>query len=93
MSAIAQFATGHRPAPVTAAAALLALVVALTAAIVLAGFGGFDPAFLAIAGALATLKLVAAAGLWRCLRWAPRPRSRGATCERRDELVSAVIQS
>jgi uncharacterized membrane protein (DUF2068 family) len=59
-----------RPNTITGAVWLLVLVVALSVPTVIVTMDGFDAAFVAIAATLATLKLVAAGGLWRCRRWA-----------------------
>jgi hypothetical protein len=63
-------AAARRPAPVTAAAALLALTGALGLLALPAGLGEAGAAILVLALVLAVLRLVAAAGVWQCRRWA-----------------------
>jgi hypothetical protein len=62
--------TIERPASVTAAVGLLVVLVAVSIPAVIVMMDGFDAAFVAIAATLATLKLIAAGGLWRCRKWA-----------------------
>lgn len=62
-------AATHRPATVTAALALLVLL-ALVALFPTPGAEEIPPAILLAGYAFAALQLVAAAGLWRCRRWA-----------------------
>ncbi|MGN6358831.1 MAG: hypothetical protein ACTHNK_00395 [Thermomicrobiales bacterium] len=57
----------HRPATVTAAAVLLALL-ALSALFTVSG--AIPRLVLLVSFGFAALKLVAAVGLWRCQRWA-----------------------
>lgn len=59
-----------RPASIGGAALLLLLAVALAIPAVIVTMDGFDAAFIAIAGTLATFKLVSAGGLLRCRKWA-----------------------
>jgi hypothetical protein len=70
MAAAAPPAAVRRPATVTAAAALLALTGALGLLAVPAGLGEVGAVILVPALALAALRLVAAAGVWRGRRWA-----------------------
>ncbi len=63
-------AVTDRPSTVTASVYLLLLAVVLAIPAVILTMDGFDGAFVAIAATLATLKLIAAGGLWRCRRWA-----------------------
>jgi hypothetical protein len=60
----------RRPATVTAAAVLLALLGALALILTPAFLDQAGTAFTAIAVAIAALRLVAAVGVWRCRRWA-----------------------
>ena len=70
MASTAPPAALRRPAPVTAAAALLALTGALGLLALPAGLGAVGAVVLIPALALAALRLVAAAGVWRGRRWA-----------------------
>ena len=60
----------RRPAPVTAAAVLLALLGAAGLLFAPASAGEAGAAFTAVIVALAAMRLVAAVGVWRCRRWA-----------------------
>lgn len=60
----------RRPATVTAAAALLALLGALVLLLTPFFLNDAGAVFTAIAVAIAALRLVAAVGVWRCRRWA-----------------------
>ena len=59
-----------RPSTITGAVWLLVLVAAITVPTVIVLMDGFDAGFVPIAATLATLKLIGAAGLWRCRKWA-----------------------
>ena len=60
----------RRPATVTAAAALLALLGAVGLILAPAFVGEAGAAFTAVLVAFSALRLVAAVGVWRCRRWA-----------------------
>ena len=70
MASTAQPTALRRPAPVVAAAALLLLTGALGLLALPAGLGEVGAVVLVPALVLAALRLVAAAGVWRCRRWA-----------------------
>ena len=60
----------RRPATVTAAAVLLALLGAVGLILAPAFLDEAGAAFIAILVAISALRLVAAVGVWRCRRWA-----------------------
>ena len=70
MTSIAHPAAIRRPGTITAAAALLALTGALGLLALPAGLGEVGAVILVPALAFAALRFVAAAGVWRCRRWA-----------------------
>ena len=70
MSAIAQTPAVNRPTTVTVASAGLVLLAVLAVPTMTLASDGFDPVFFGIGGTFAILKLIAAAGLWRCRKWA-----------------------
>ena len=69
MTAMTRTLPTNRPATITAATAGLVLlsILAVPAMILIAD--GFDPGFFAVGGVLATLRLIAAVGLWRGRKW------------------------
>ena len=69
MATIAQSPTLRRPATVTAAGALL-VILGLGALLPVPGMEDIPRAILLVGYAFAALKLVAAAGLWWCKKWA-----------------------